>query len=206
MRSQVLPWVPPESRRILDLGCGDGRILTRVALAPDSFPVGVDIDLDNLRAAKSLFPSAHFVCARGEQLPFRSRSFDSCICGVALPYMDIPRALVEVRRVLKTQGSFWASLHSFRMARRHWLRSVVSLDLKDIIFRAYVLVNGALFFLTGNVFRFPLKRDRIESFQSRTGMRKALRAAGFIEEEIISFFAAGAVAANEKAQSGNRSG
>lgn len=193
MRSQVLPWVAPGSARILDLGCGRGATLKTIGSDSRTLAVGVDVSLRDLQTASSLIPHAHFVCAKGEQLPFRDECFDSVICGVALPYMDISRTLAEVRRVLKPSDGLWASLHSFRMVRKHWFRSLYALDLKDIIYRAYVLLNGLVFHFTGTVFRFPLKRGRFESFQTRRGTRMALRRAGFTEEETVKFFVTTAV-------------
>lgn len=175
------------------MGCGDGATLRALHSPSGTFAVGVDLNSEGLKAAKALTPYAHFVCASGEQLPFRDRSFDSIISGVALPYMDIPRALAELRRVLKPSGGLWASLHSFRMVRRHWLRSLRALDLKDVIYRTYVLLNGVVFHFSGKVFRFALRPARCESFQTRRGMRIALRRAGFTEEETVKFFVTTAI-------------
>jgi len=105
MRSQVLPWVAPGSARILDLGCGRGAILKTIGSDSRTLAVGVDVSLRDLQTASSLIPHAHFVCARGEQLPFPQQSFDAVISGVAMPYMEIPRVLAEIARVLKPAGS-----------------------------------------------------------------------------------------------------
>ena len=193
MRNQVLPWVVPGSARILDLGCGDGATLRALHSPRGTFAVGVDLSSEGLKTAKALTPYAHFVCARGEQLPFRDECFDSVICGVALPYMDISRTLAEVRRVLKPSGGLWASLHSFRMVRKHWLRSLRAMDWRDLVCRTYVLLNGVVFHFMGRVFRLPLRPDRCESFQTRRGMRIALRRAGFTEEETVKFFVTTAI-------------
>jgi hypothetical protein len=102
--------------------------------------------------------------------------------------MEIPLVLGEIARVLTPGGSLWLSLHSFRMVRRHLVRSLLHLDVRDTIYRVYVVLNGLLFHFSGRVFRFPLKRERCESFQTRRGMRIALRRAGFVDEETVKFF------------------
>ncbi len=72
--------------RVLDLGCGVG--LTPQKL---SFPVGWQIiGLDVNYAA-----------------------VDRVIANVALPYMDIAKALAETHRVLTSGGTLLASLHPF---------------------------------------------------------------------------------------------
>jgi SAM-dependent methyltransferase len=159
-------------------------------LGSAAFIVGVDVSFEALQKAQ--IPNALWVCAKGEQLPFGDGCFDCVVSAVALPYMDIPRALQEMRRVLAPSGALWTSLHSFRMASRHWLHSLRTLDLGDVVFRAYVLLNGLAFYLSGRVFRFPLNPALCESFQTRRGMRLALRRAGFLEEEIVKFFVAAA--------------
>jgi hypothetical protein len=42
-----------------------------------------------------------------------------------------------------------------------------------------VILNGWLYHLTGKLFRFPLNRSRIESFQTRGGLVRGLTRAGF---------------------------
>ena len=79
------------------------------------------------------------------------------------------------------------------MVRRHLVRSLLHLDMPDIVYRTHVLLNGLVFHFSGRVFRFPLKRERCESFQTRRGMRIALRRAGFTEEETVKFFVTTAI-------------
>ena len=49
-------------------------------------------------------PNIRLVCAAGENLPFADERFDLVFSRVALPYMDINRALREIARVLKRGG------------------------------------------------------------------------------------------------------
>jgi len=179
--------IPKVARRVLDLGCGDGQRTLRAIDtsspsegAPTLF-CGVDIDMGSLRASKAVAPSLQWVRACGEQLPFKPGSFDYVMSGRALPYMDIPSALREVQRVLTPEGELWASLHPPLAVWDHLLRSIRMRCWKDILYRSYILLNGVVLHFTGKLFRFPLKRTRIESGQTQRGMRLALRSAGFTD-------------------------
>ena len=177
--------------RVLDVGCGFGDSLNEefqlrregLESPPHIEMVGVDIDEQRLAVAKANYPNFVFLCAQGEKLPFPDESFDTVISRVAILYMDIPVALREMRRVLKIGGELRIKLHplSFTLAElAAELRSGSLLSkIKNLIYRLYVLANGAVFHLTGNNFRFPLARHRCESFQTQSGMRRALLAAGF---------------------------
>lgn len=64
----------------LDLGCGVGRILKRVAdLLPTRFGVGIDTSVDVLHIARQDRP-AHVVCGDIRHLPFRTSFFASVFC------------------------------------------------------------------------------------------------------------------------------
>lgn len=180
--------VPKRARSVLDLGCGDGATILRAMSAFSAsdkgitrFVCGVDTDMDALRALKVRAPHIQCVRASGEQLPFKAGCFDYAISGVALPYMDVPRTLREVCRVLRPEGQFWASLHRPLVVWSHLLVSIRTLNWKDMLFRTYVLTNACSLHVAGKIFRFPLNRKRIESGQTRRGMSLALHSAGFTD-------------------------
>jgi len=178
--------IPGWARNVLDLGCGDGQGTLRaggVSPPPGTsrFVCGVDIDMGSLRDCKRRAPHLQCVRARGEQLPFQDGAFDYVMSAVALPYMNLPPTLREIQRVLRPGGELWASLHCQSFVWDHLLKSLRSLNWKDILYRSYVLVNGFGLHLTGKLFRFPLKRSRIESGQTRRGIRLALESAGFTD-------------------------
>lgn len=169
----------PATHSVLDLACGLGSISGSLELPGQVFACGMDLYIEPMLHGRRQGSTLHFVQANAEQLPFKNESFDYVVSGVALPLMDIPVALREVRRTLTPGGRFWASLHPIPFAGHDFIRAVRSLNWKNMIFRPYVLLNGLVFHLTGRVFRFPLQRARCESFQSKRGMKLALEAAGF---------------------------
>jgi ubiquinone/menaquinone biosynthesis C-methylase UbiE len=91
------PYLPQPKDRVLDIGCGDGRltwILARTAGLAAGFAglaagfaglaAGVDIDLDELHRAPGTRPEAVsarvcFAAAATEAIPFASQSFNLAI-------------------------------------------------------------------------------------------------------------------------------
>jgi ubiquinone/menaquinone biosynthesis C-methylase UbiE len=165
-----------QGTRALDLGCGASISPKAVA----DFACGLDVRFDALRngMGKGQRP---FICGQGEKLPFCDCCFDMVISEVAIPYMDIPQALTEIKRVLRSGGSLRLSLHPVSMTIRELFRAIRQLNLKNTVYRVYILANGAFFSLAGRQFHFPLKRSRCESFQTVGSMTRALAACGFID-------------------------
>lgn len=164
--------------RILDLGCGWGQDLASWGVTALDEVTGIDIDETRLAAARKQFPNRTFLYGAGEKLPFENARFDRVISCVALPYMNIPRALREVRRVLVPNGSLSLSLHlpsfTFSELRQHAFPRPI-----PTIFRLYVMANGMLFHCTGQTIGFFNRRT--ESFQTERGMKIALHHAGFVD-------------------------
>jgi SAM-dependent methyltransferase len=64
--------------RILDVGCGSGRLLRsfiELGAAPSGL-VGLDISESRIATARALAPDIEFVIGGGAELPFPSQSFD----------------------------------------------------------------------------------------------------------------------------------
>jgi ubiquinone/menaquinone biosynthesis C-methylase UbiE len=70
-------------KRVLEVGCGDGRLTWRYAKAAGRV-VGIDLHPDDLRVAQfdrpaNLAPKVSFARADGVQLPFVAGTFDLAI-------------------------------------------------------------------------------------------------------------------------------
>ena len=162
--------------RILDLGCGAGRDLAMWDVTSDDEVTGLDIEASRLATAHERFPQRRYVRGTGDCLPFQTNSFDRVISALALPYMNIPKALVEMRRVLVPGGRLSLSLHPPGFTVSELLHNALPRPVPTL-FRLYVMANGMWFHCTGRTAGFL--RGRMESFQSERGMRIALRRAGF---------------------------
>jgi SAM-dependent methyltransferase len=152
--------------RVLDLGCGSGKSLAHLGVAESEKIVSCDIE--PLQVAARNFPSRQFVQAAGEALPFRAESFESVLCMLSLPYMNIPVALKEAHRVLRPNGKLFVSIHPLRFTLREL---AACRSIPAILFRLFVILNGCYFHVTGRILSV---RGRPESFQTIRGMRIAL--------------------------------
>lgn len=106
---------------LLDLGCGEGRHVISAYVEGDVHAIGVDLSLDDLKAAKDKFAefdepdnsnkSFGLSTANALQLPFADNTFDKVICSEVLEHIpDYEGALAEIERVLKPGGLFCASV------------------------------------------------------------------------------------------------
>lgn len=90
---------------VIDVGCGNGRDVAVFGNA--GFPViGVDYSTDVLYNARALHPTLPFVQARAEQLPFANGSIGAGYMINAIHYLNQPRAIEEIKRVLVV-GGYW---------------------------------------------------------------------------------------------------
>jgi ubiquinone/menaquinone biosynthesis C-methylase UbiE len=163
--------------RILDLGCGKGDSWRKLGLqVEDCRVVGIDIQRDGLQAAHLKYCNRgwSYLCARGEEIPLPDNCIEGVFCNVALPYMHIPRTLMELYRVLVPGGWLKASLHTPGFTLREFLQSFPRP--KQSLFRVFVLLNGMVLHFSGRV----ISPGRVaESCQTSAGMRIALHRTGF---------------------------
>jgi ubiquinone/menaquinone biosynthesis C-methylase UbiE len=164
--------------RILDLGCGSGLDLSSWGVISTDEVTGIDIDESRLAVARKRFPNRTYLRCAAECLPFPSNSFDRVISAVALPYMNIPKTLAEVYRVLAPDGGLSLSLHPSSFTFAELLHKAMPRPLATV-FRLYVIGNGVWFHCAG--LTAPFVNHRTESFQTKRGMTLALSRAGFTD-------------------------
>lgn len=92
--------------RVLDLGCGTGTLLQRIAENPLGVSCcGLDVSRRMLSLAAQRAPTVPLLRADAHQLPFAPGSFDLVVSTSALHYWREPnRVLAEIRMVLDRSG------------------------------------------------------------------------------------------------------
>jgi ubiquinone/menaquinone biosynthesis C-methylase UbiE len=162
-----------DAMRVLDLGCGSGHAPKYFGLAEACDVHGIDVNQEALEQARINYPHRRYRIGRGESLPYDSGYFDQIVANVSLPYMNIPKALREVRRVLKPSGTLVFSLHPPSFI---WSQLKKTRHVRAAMFRVFVMMNGIYFHLTGRVLHLF---GKAESFQTERGIRIAMARAGF---------------------------
>ncbi|MDC0766237.1 class I SAM-dependent methyltransferase [Streptomyces sp. HD] len=97
-----------DSRRVLDLGCGDGLLLELLARGDGRQLAGVDLSPQCLALARQrpTLAGARLEVARAQTLPFADDGFDACVSHMALMLMgDIEQVVAEIARVLSPGGT-----------------------------------------------------------------------------------------------------
>lgn len=100
---------PRTSERALDLGCGVGHTLRRIAPLV-AFAVGADATFEMMQAGRTSVVSATnaaFVQSDATALPFADATFDVVTCRLAAHHFtDAASAFRQVARVLRRGGRF----------------------------------------------------------------------------------------------------
>lgn len=88
-------------RRVLDLGCGTGRVGAVLAERYGATVCGVDPSPEMLEVARGRAPVGVAELKRGtaEGIPFPDGSFERAIMQMVVHLVDRPRAFAELHRV-----------------------------------------------------------------------------------------------------------
>jgi ubiquinone/menaquinone biosynthesis C-methylase UbiE len=91
--------------RVLDLGCGDGRVAAELART-GAHVTGVDLSRAAIERARATHPELEFVVSSADEgLPFADAAFDAVVCLHVLEHVsDTQRFISEARRVLAPAG------------------------------------------------------------------------------------------------------
>jgi len=123
----LLEWLNVQpGERVLDLGCGDGQLTSRIA-ATGAEVCGVDASAAMVEAARAHGIRAEI--ARAEMLPFPAAAFDAVFSNAALHWVHgQDEMMAEAHRVLRRGGRFVAEMggHGNIAAIRVGLMAVLS--------------------------------------------------------------------------------
>lgn len=104
-----------ESGPLLDVGCGSGRMHTRLSSVCGAL-IGVDYAHAQLRVYKAYFPDAQLVQGTATDLPFADEAFGTVLMGYHMIESILPAsaradALRSAARVLKSGGTLFLTRH-----------------------------------------------------------------------------------------------
>jgi SAM-dependent methyltransferase len=95
------------ARRVLEVGCGTGAILSELETAAAIY--GVDLQPGCLREVHLHCPQALLTCGDAQSLPFAEGFFEIALCHFLLLWVHDPlQALREMKRVTRSGGSILA--------------------------------------------------------------------------------------------------
>ncbi|GBF84022.1 class I SAM-dependent methyltransferase [Aphanothece sacrum] len=102
----------PHPSQVLDLGCGTGRLLHRLANKfPDLQGTGVDLSPQMLKEARQNnqhHPRLIYTKGNAESLPFVHNQFDAVFNTISFLHYPHPQIVFsEVSRILRPQGQFF---------------------------------------------------------------------------------------------------
>jgi SAM-dependent methyltransferase len=102
-----------QQARILDYGCGYGRILEQLVRVGYSNSVGADFSEGMLKRCRSTLSQVNLVQSYGDLLPFRERAFDAVVLFAVLTCIpsekDQRGLLTEIFHVLRPGGLLYIS-------------------------------------------------------------------------------------------------
>ncbi len=121
---------------VLDVGCGTGILFPILleALNGVGCVVGLDISAEMLKQAQAKGYPVECLLGDTQSLPLTEGIFDWAICNAVFPHFpDKPRALVELRRVLRAGGHLVICHTASRVSINEFHRSIGGVVINDTI-------------------------------------------------------------------------
>jgi GT2 family glycosyltransferase/tetratricopeptide (TPR) repeat protein/2-polyprenyl-3-methyl-5-hydroxy-6-metoxy-1,4-benzoquinol methylase len=114
-RPEVVSLVPASARRVLDIGCGAGRLGAAIKARQQAEVVGIEIDEPAAECARARLDRVLVGNIELVETNFPERSFDAIVCADVLEHLREPeRVLVRARRWLAPDGWLIASIPNVR--------------------------------------------------------------------------------------------
>lgn len=146
-----LNWMPEKADSLLDIGCASSFMLNLLGKRSRK-RFGLDIELEKIIEGKSRFDHIDYVCASGEELPFKVNSIDVVTFFEVLEHVDNEKEFMkEIYRVLKPNGAIMLSVPN--------KGAVACLDMDNVFFTPILSILKRLGFFE-NISDYYLKSHR----------------------------------------------
>ena len=94
-----------DGNNVLDVACGNGRLLKMISETADFHGFGIDISENMIRCAKEMNPAMIFQVAGCDKIPFEGEKMNLVtVCAAFHHFPDINSFAREIHRVLKKGG------------------------------------------------------------------------------------------------------
>jgi len=114
-RPELLELVPTTANRVLDIGCGTGRLGQSLKARQPRHVVGIELDPRAAAVAKTRIDEALSVDVESAELEFEAGALDAVVCGDVLEHLWDPLALMRrIRDWLAPEGRLIASVPNAR--------------------------------------------------------------------------------------------
>jgi 2-polyprenyl-3-methyl-5-hydroxy-6-metoxy-1,4-benzoquinol methylase len=114
-RPELLALIPESAGKVLDIGCGAGRLGQALKARQPAEVVGIELAGPAARAARDCLDEVLTGDVERMELPFASGSFDTIVCGDVLEHLREPeRLLRQARDWLRPAGRLIASIPNVR--------------------------------------------------------------------------------------------
>ena len=93
---------------VLDIGCGNGTLLSKMAKIKVINGFGTDISPQMIKVAKIRYPEHSFIVSGCEKTPFSDNSMDIItVCAAYHHFPDVNAFALEAKRLLKPSGNLY---------------------------------------------------------------------------------------------------
>ena len=176
---KALDRIDMTNKRVLDFGCGNGRMEKKFLTYSPAAIVGAEVSGPMIEEAKKSLETfsadekkkISFVHIPPNALPFDDESFDICIAHFVLHYIpDTATILKEISRVLKPGGFFVATVNDFTFAQgyEHLGNTVIPLILKkSLVINVLAKTRKEIF---DNLESARLNIESIDTFSTASGV------------------------------------
>jgi 2-polyprenyl-3-methyl-5-hydroxy-6-metoxy-1,4-benzoquinol methylase len=115
VRPELLELIPRTARKVLDIGCGAGRLGEVLKSRQGATVVGIELTEAAGQAARTRLDEVLIGDVEKMDLPFPEGSFDSVVCGDVLEHLREPGNLLSrIHRWLRPGGVLIASIPNVR--------------------------------------------------------------------------------------------